>query len=309
MIPENKKNLSLITKPIKAATYIAGETKIQFPCQVTDKFDGIRCIKTGGRALTSAFKPIPNDFIRGWIEANCPDGFDGEIMVIGREFNDLSGDVRRKDGKPDFRYHVFDWVTHLGLSVPYSERCATLEDWSKRRQAGQGKADRVVLELPVTAKNEAELAAIEEAALTERHREGVMIRSANSPYKCGRSTINEGYLIKIKRFQDDEAMCIGTKEEMENTNPATQDNFGRAERSTHKAGMVPKGRLGKLLCRTKAGVEFEIGTGFTATDRAWLWEHRATLPGKQVKFKFQPHGMKEKPRCPVFLAFRDSWDI
>lgn len=307
MIPENKKNLSLITKPIKAATYIAGETKIQFPCQVTDKFDGIRCIKTGGRALTSAFKPIPNDFIRGWIEANCPDGFDGEIMVIGRTFNELSGDVRRKEGKPDFRYYVFDYVLDQ-LARPYVARVEDLRDW-RDRAGDHACITRVILELPVTAKNEAELAAIEEAALTERHREGVMIRSANSPYKCGRSTINEGYLIKIKRFQDDEAMCIGTKEEMENTNPATQDNFGRAERSTHKAGMVPKGRLGKLLCRTKAGVEFEIGTGFTATDRAWLWEHRATLPGKQVKFKFQPHGMKEKPRCPVFLAFRDSWDI
>lgn len=299
----------MITKPMKAATYVAGKTQINFPVEGTDKFDGIRCIKVGGKALTSAFKPIPNDFIRGWIEANCPDGFDGEIMVIGRTFNDLSGDVRRKDGKPDFRYHVFDWVTHCGLEQPYSERAAVLADWSDRRQHDQGKADRVVLELPVTLNNEAELVAFEEAALTERHREGVMIRSASSPYKCGRSTINEGYLIKIKRFEDSEALVIGVEEEMENQNVAEEDNFGRTKRSKHAENMVPKGTMGKLVCRTPAGVEFEIGTGYTAAERQRYWNERASLIGKTVKYKHQPHGAKEKPRCPVFLGFRDTWDF
>lgn len=290
----------MITKPMKAATYVAGTTQISFPCEATDKFDGIRCFKVGGKALTSAFKPIPNDFIRTWIEANCPDGFDGELMVIGRTFNDLSGDVRRKDGSPDFRYHVFDYVGGV-LSEPYLDRVADLKDWPG--------AERVVLELPVTLHNEAELAAFEEAALTERHREGVMVRSASSPYKCGRSTINEGYLIKIKRFEDSEALVIGVEEEMENQNVAEEDNFGRTKRSKHQENMVPKGTMGKLVCRTPAGVEFEIGTGYTAAERQRYWNERASLIGKTVKYKHQPHGAKEKPRCPVFLGFRDTWDF
>ena len=30
--------------------------------------------------------------------------------------------------------------------------------------------------------------------------------------------------------------------------------------------------------------------------------------GTLVKYKFQPHGVKVAPRCPVFLGFRDSTD-
>lgn len=299
----------MITKPMKAATYVAGETQIVFPVEVTDKFDGIRCIKTGGKALTSAFKSILNDFIRTWIEANCPDGFDGEIMVIGRTFNELSGDVRRKDGEPDFRYHVFDYVAG-SLALPYIARCDQLRAWWSRYKADV--VDRVVLELPKTVRNEEQLVALEEDALA-RGREGIMIRSASSPYKCGRSTINEGYLIKIKRFEDAEAECIGVEEMMENQNAAEQDNFGRTKRSKHAENMVPKGTMGKLVCKTKAGVVFEIGTGFTMQQRDEIWRAhllRVDSPiGRLVKYKHQPHGAKDKPRCPVFLGFREAWDL
>lgn len=309
----------MITKPMKAATYVEG-MKLVFPVEVTDKFDGIRCLKVGGRALTSAFKPIPNDFIRTWIEANCPDGFDGEIMVVGREFNDLSGDVRRKDGQPDFRYHVFDYVRgKVGnpLGIPYIARTQELNAWWETQIINATRhASRVVLELPVTAKNEEELATLEAAALA-RGREGVMIRSASSPYKCGRSTVNEGYLIKIKRFEDAEAVCIGVEEMLENQNVAGEDAFGRTKRSKHAENMVPKGTMGKLVCKTPAGVVFEIGTGFTARQRDKIWSEfmLAQIPGsvtpigRLVKYKHQPHGAKDKPRCPVFLGFREVWDL
>jgi hypothetical protein len=28
--------------------------------------------------------------------------------------------------------------------------------------------------------------------------------------------------------------------------------------------------------------------------------------GKRVKYKHQPHGAKDKPRCPVFIGFRED---
>jgi DNA ligase-1 len=290
---------------MKAATYVAGETKLSFPLEATDKFDGIRCLKVGGRAVSASFKPIGNDFIRNWIEKHCPDGFDGEIMVVGREFNDLSGDVRRKDGEPDFRYHVFDYVQKQ-LSRGYRDRCGDLQEWFCAHAV-----DRVVLELPATVNNEEELIAYEEGALA-RGREGVMVRSASSPYKCGRSTLKEGYLIKIKRFVDDEADILGMEEEMENQNAAEQDAFGRTKRSKDSAGLVPKGTMGKLLVRDcKTGVEFEIGTGFTAAQRQEFWDNPKAVVGRMVKYKHQSHGAKSggKPRIPVFLTFREDWDM
>ena len=57
------------------------------------------------------------------------------------------------------------------------------------------------------------------------------------------------------------------------------------------------------------GVEFEIGTGYTAKQRAEFWTSQPV--GKIVKYKFQPAGAKDegKPRFPVFLGFRDKADM
>ena len=55
------------------------------------------------------------------------------------------------------------------------------------------------------------------------------------------------------------------------------------------------------------GVEFEIGTGFTAAEREALW--LAPPIGKIVKYKFFPVGVKDRPRHPVFLGFREAEDM
>ncbi len=137
-----------------------------------------------------------------------------------------------------------------------------------------------------------------------------MVRSPQSPYKCGRSTTNEGYLLKIKRFEDDEAVIVGYKEEMQNNNPAEKDNFGRTERSSCKKNLVGKNTLGALVCHAPKWIkDFDIGTGYDAKLRAELWVKRAKLKHKIVKFKHQPSGAGERPRFPVFLGFRDEWDM
>ena len=72
---------SLITKPM-----LAGKCErmnaLSFPLLATPKLDGIRCLKIGGRALTRSFKPdLQPLHTREWIEANLPDGVDGELIV------------------------------------------------------------------------------------------------------------------------------------------------------------------------------------------------------------------------------------
>jgi DNA ligase-1 len=56
-------------------------------------------------------------------------------------------------------------------------------------------------------------------------------------------------------------------------------------------------------------VEFDLGTGFTSGQRRDLWVGRGKLKGKLVKYKFQPTGVKDKPRFPVFIGFRDARDL
>lgn len=286
--------------------------KLHFPVLATPKLDGIRCLIINGKAVSRSFKAIPNDYIRQTIETTINSyQFDGEIMIEGRNFNDLSGDVRRKDGRPTgFYYAVFDYVNGQ-LGLPYNERMEALASI-------QNLPPFVRKILPVFIKDEIELATYERDQLALGY-EGVMVRGFSSPYKCGRSSENEGYLLKIKQFEDSEAVIVGYEEQMHNDNVATQDAFGRTERSTHQENMRPAGVLGKLICQyrrkpeklDKPGelVEFGIGTGFDAATRAELWVKRDKLKNKIVKFKHQPSGADEKPRFPVFLGFRDKWDM
>lgn len=317
-----------------AVAAVVGE--IRFPVLGSPKLDGIRCLKPKHNAVTRSFKPIPNDHIRTTIEQQVlPEGVDGEVVTYYRDenqvrrlksFNDCSGDVRRKDGKPDFDYVVFDYVRQGNLLATYEDRMALL-----------GLLDLpkfCVKLLPKLINNQAELDAYEAECLAAGY-EGVMIRSLTGPYKCGRASVKEGYLLKVKQFVDDEAYILTSVEMMHNDNVATEDAFGRTERSTHQENMRPAGVLGKFILkpfnlgpvdaleqawlhtnsgRLEAAVRehpyfFGCGTGFTSEMRHQYWSRRDILQNKIVKFKHQPSGAKDKPRIPVFLGFRDTWDL
>jgi DNA ligase-1 len=135
-----------------------------------------------------------------------------------------------------------------------------------------------------------------------------MVRDPRGPYKHGRSTPKEGWLLKVKRFVDAEAVVIGVVEQEHNVNEATRDALGRAKRSSAKAGKRKTGMLGALLVRdVKTGVEFAIGSGFDEAARRELW--LTHVVGRLVKYKSQPSGAKVAPRFPVFLGFRDEGDL
>ena len=91
-----------------------------------------------------------------------------------------------------------------------------------------------------------------------QYREKVMNGlSPDGPYKCGRSTVREGYLLKLKRFADGEAVILGCCEQMHNANAAQQDAFGRTKRSSHKDNKIGKATLG-----AKDAPRFPVWLGF-----------------------------------------------
>ncbi len=294
--------MTTITKPMLASK--CGDPQaLPFPVLATPKLDGIRCLKVGGRALTRSFKPVSNRFVRGWIEANLPDGVDGELVLRGGTFSETTSAIGARDGEPDFVFHVFDMVVE-GLSQPYAHRMANLGYWKIT-------SDHVVKVLPVEIRNLAELEAFEEQCLAAGY-EGVMVRTPDSPYKCGRSTEREAWLLKIKRFEDAEAVVLATYEGMSNQNEAGVDAFGRTKRGMAQAGMVGRGELGGFVVRhAESGVEFRLGYNHVAggVDRVTLWHRRETLVGKLVRFRHQPSGAKDAPRFPKFVGFREAWDL
>lgn len=281
--------------------------EVQFPVYASPKLDGIRCLIVDGVAMSRSLKPIPNKFVQEWVamHKDVLNGLDGELIVGSANdknaMQNTSSGVMSQDGAPDFTFHVFDYWTH-----PY-------DGWSKRWQNLQvGAANfpkRAVLLKQVLITTQQELDNFESDVLSAGY-EGVMLKAVNGLYKYGRSTLRQGYLLKLKRFSDGEAIIVGVQELMRNHNAAKVGELGQTVRSSEKAGLEPAGTMGALVVKDMVtAVEFSIGTGFDAEQRQHLWDNRASIIGKIVKYKHFETGVKTAPRFPVFQGFRDEIDL
>lgn len=290
-------------KPMLASP--AELTDISFPAFASPKLNGVRCIVFNGVAYSRSLKPLPNRFIQSWASNNAAqlEGFDGEI-IVGSEtdsnaLNNTTSGVMSHDGAPDFTFHVFDVYRPTS---PYRTRLSIVNHSFKNASVERTKpVDHVLLR------------SIKELQLYEKDNleagyEGTMVRHPEGQYKCGRSTAKQGWLIKRKIFVDDEFEIVGFEEKYHNNNPEFTNELGRTARSTTKENLVPAGTLGALICKTKSGHTFNVGTGFTDKVRDDLWSVRYTLVGKQAKIKFFPEGMQDVPLLPVFLQIRSDLD-
>jgi len=294
-----------ITKPILAETVDTLEV-LQYPVMVSAKLDGIRQLKLNGKSLTRKFEPMPNKFVADYIEANMPDGIDGEIMVDGMNFNQIQHLIMSEDGEPDFYLAAFDYVSGE-LTEPFKDRHANLVQWAKDHP----EVTRLKVVAHPVANNRNEVLDFEQEYL-DAGAEGLMIRKIDGKYKCGRSGVKEAILLKLKRFKDAEAIVIDILPQMKNDNEAEKDNVGHTKRSKKKAGMTQMATLGKFVVRDiETGLEFKLGTGLGLTKdvRKEIYDNKDKYMGKIVKYKFQVIGQKNLPRFPVWLGFRDPRDM
>lgn len=276
---------------------------LSYPLLASPKLDGVRALIINGIVMSRSFKPIPNAYVQKLFGRPEYNGLDGELIVGTPTDKDVyrntTSGVMSQAGEPDVSYHVFDKFDHGG---GFHDRLRASQEIIRR-------LDPVIPVVPVEHRFiacEQTLLALEEQYLADGY-EGVMLRQQNGPYKHGRSTEREGWLLKLKRFDDSEAVILSAYELMHNANEATQNELGYTERSSHKAGMVGKGILGGLSVRdVYSGVEFDIGTGFDQATREALWKQRDQLPEQIIKYKFFASGVKDKPRFPVFLGFRSD---
>lgn len=311
-------------KPMLAASEQPNLDEIRYPVLVSPKLDGIRCTMVEGRALCRSLKPVPNKFVREWMEANVPNGYDGELMLPRREdgslpdFNEVQSAIMSEDSEPNFEFHVFDAVV--------GEPLAGYEDRYLGFLFGKVEwPERMILVANTRVESAAALEDLTDKFLAQGF-EGAIVRDPKGGYKFGRSTLKQGWMLKVKPFLDEEATVIGVEEMMRNQNLPAISELGRVKRSKAKVGLVATGMLGALLCRCDDGAEFSLGGGFTEKQRRWLWSAFRPRPGGQLSgvpywpinarviFKHQrpPGGVRkpgQAPRSPVFKAFRSPEDI
>lgn len=288
----------MIKKPM-LATAIKDLDDISFPVYASPKIDGIRCVIKDGIPLSRSFKKIPNRHISRCLKG-LPDGLDGEL-ITGSNFQEATSGIMTESGSPDFTYFVFDYVKD-DPQKPYVDRMKDLKNLTLSQTFIKLVQDRKI-------ENKKELEEYEEKALADGF-EGVMIRSPDGPYKFGRSSVKEGYLLKLKRMEDSEAEVVGFEEMMTNKNKAKKNELGYTARSSSKSGMKPANTLGKLIVKDlKTGIQFGIGSGLNQTQRKEIWENKPQYIGKIVKYKYQAIGVKDAPRIPIFVGFRSKEDM
>jgi DNA ligase-1 len=255
--------------------------------------------------MSRSLKAIPNRYIQEQFAkyADVLEGLDGELIVgsatAKNVYNASVSGIMSQDGEPAFTYHVFD---RLG-NGSYCDR------WLYTHDEFDRGVDFVNVLPSCRIDNEVELSEYESQSVTEGY-EGIMLRDPAGIYKHGRSSVNEGILLKVKRFADSEATIIGFEERLHNANEATTNALGRTERSSHQENMIGRGDLGAIIVRcADYANEFRIGTGFDDATRKLIWDDRDEWLGKLIKFKHQKSGEKDAPRFPVYLGLRNSDDL
>ena len=290
-------------RPMLAAKCPEDLNKLRFPLLASAKLDGVRALIKGGIVYSRTMKPLRNKHVQRLLGKAELEGLDGEIIVgsptAPNAMQATTSGVMSFEGEPDFTFHVFDNWTRK--QIPFE---LLLSDVLYTTQF----PDVVAVHPQEYVTSVSALEAMEQDVLSAGY-EGLILRDPHSPYKMNRSTLREGYLIKLKRFAQDEAVVVGVQELMHNDNEPELDERGYTKRSSAQGGQVPSGKLGALVCHLN-GIEFNIGTGFDDYQRKLLWQQRESLIGRIVTFKhFNQQGVLSAPRHPVFISFRDPIDL
>jgi DNA ligase-1 len=280
---------------------------LRFPLLASPKLDGVRAIVIDGVVMSRSLKPIPNKYVQETF--SHLEHFDGELIVGDATdkavYRNTVSHVMSHD-KRDYEITFFAFDHIAEPSAPFLTRQDRLHEEKETYWQTSGLAKCQALSQFWVDTLSGLLA--HESQILDAGFEGLILRDMELPYKFGRSTVKSGHLLKLKRFEDAEAMVVGFKERMHNGNEAVIDELGHTKRSSHAANKSGLGDLGALIA-VHNGVEFDIGTGFDAETRREIWDNRESYVGRLAKFKHFPVGAKDKPRHPVFLGWRHPIDL
>lgn len=309
-------------RPMLAAAAPAG---LEFPLYASSKIDGVRAVVKDGLVLTRKLEIIPNRFVQSRLALPWMEGLDGELCVGNpydeHLFSNTQSGVLSIEGEPDFRFYVFDYWNGGAESTEYRVRYdRLLQAFSMPQFAAH--PNLVLLQQRVI--EDADALALMQEDHIEQGYEGLILRNPFGVYKHGRSTDNlmsarhaktgqplqPWTMLKVKKYATDEARVVGYEEMYHNENDLEDSPLGLAKRGKSQEGMVPAGVLGALKCVTIPGnVPFNIGSGFTAKQRADYWAVRDQLPGLIARYKHFEVGVVTAPRHGVFQGFRDPRDM
>ena len=299
-----------MTKPMRASDAV--EEKLRFPLIIEPKADGVRGLHLTGALTTRTLKPHKNRYTTAQFAPLIYAGLDGEMFLGPREnitaqslCRDSSSALGTLKGEPLISWMVFDLVNTTTIKLPYVERLDALQ--TRVRELG----DPRVFAVECVHCKDLDQLLTQEDVWTSMGYEGIICRDPYGMHKEGYSTVNEGGLLRIKRFVDAEALVTGIEEGNANENEATVGLLGQTERSSHQENMVPNGMVGALLCiELSTGLPIRVSAGeMDHPTRKLYFEQPELIVQKYITFKHFPKGRKVQPRFATFKCIRNAEDM
>lgn len=311
------KSKSTKFKPMLAASAKTSDIeKLKFPLYASIKLDGIRAIVIDSVVYSRSLKPIRNNKVQELFGKPEYNGFDGEL-ILGEPndpnaFNNstalMGTELRESVRDLVIGFFIFDIIPEYCTEEEANNATLRLQALFERISNLQNNTNAVLVHQKIISNLE-QLHLFEKQALDAGY-EGVMVKSVDGEYKLGRSTFKQGSLVKIKRFQDSEAKVIGYEAKKKNIGERETTKLGYSKTSSKKDDFIELETLGALIVEDlESGIQFKIGSGFDDKTRLEIWDMKDELEGNIVKYKHFSIGVKEAPRFPTWIGFRDLDDL
>lgn len=231
---------------------------------MSEKLDGIRAYWNGKTLITKNGNIInaPNWFIKDF----PPFELDGELWTKRADFENVQSivlDSIPSDKWREITYNIFEVPNQKGI---FFDRVKVLNSWLDKNPNTHIKI------IPqIVCKNEIHLNEYLKELINKKA-EGIILKNPNTSYEIGRTN----NLLKVKNFFDDEGIVIG-------------HNFDKNK------------RLKSLKIKLKNGIVFNLGGGFSETERL-----NPPNIGKVVTFKYYGFTKYKKPKFASFLRIREK---
>lgn len=275
--------------------------RLRYPLLASAKVDGVRAVVRSGRLVSRRGIALPNEFLQGRA-AHWPEGLEGELLLhnltrVGRRH--VVSAVASHDGMPDVAFHCFDYAKPSYEFTRFEDRLHRIWEILLTMVPADDRVFRINHQ---QVNSPEDVRAFSAWAIGESY-EGVVLRDPNGFYKRGRSSIQDQLMLKLKAFDDEEALVLSMDEERESVD-FEGDNGRRQGRKDMKVG---KGRLGSVRCRFDDGTEFDCGSGFDHADRELYWKQPDLIIGKRCTVKHEAGRLEgQKPLFPTWLGLRDD---
>lgn len=270
---------------MKAESFEDFEHKIEYPCAIQPKLDGIRGCNDKGTLYTYTQKEITSvPHVTAAINGNkimLASDTDGEMYnhKYKDDFDSIVSIIQKKKkvakNYATMQYHIYD----INIDAPFINRYEHLVELSKSWRTD----DPFVLVETLIIKNREELVA-QYAKYLDLGYEGAMVRNLNSPYKDKKARSKD--LLKMKLFEDAEFRIVGIKE----GKGKYKDNIG-----SFICEIDDEHGVRQFSCKPKGKVDYWRGV---YKDGSW--------EGSMLTVKFQGYTKKNRvPRIPTGKILRD----